>query len=133
MGETRGTAVICDDDANMRHVLTHMLDDAGFDVVGEVANAVEAIDVVRFLRPDVIVLDVSLAGLSGVDALPALREASPDSQVVVCTAFGASHNKQVEAGGAVALLDKADLSKMGDVLAGVRTRPARSSTSPEGR
>jgi DNA-binding NarL/FixJ family response regulator len=100
----------------MRHVLTRLLEDADIDVVGEVGNAIEAIDAMRFLRPDVLVLDISLSGMSGVAAMPALREASPASRIVVCTAFGVAH-AEVEAGGAFALVDKADLAKMGDVLA----------------
>lgn len=112
------TAVVCDDDAVIRSVLARMLSDAGYRVVGEVDNANEAIDVARLMHPDVIVLDLNLPGVTGFDALPGLREVSPDSYIVICTAFDTMRG-QLEQAGVHAIVDKADLGRLNQVLAGI--------------
>jgi DNA-binding NarL/FixJ family response regulator len=75
---------ICDDHALVRSGLRRLLsDEPGLEVVGEAATAEEAIDVVRALRPDVLLLDVVLPGRSGIEALPDVLEASPKTHVLV--------------------------------------------------
>jgi DNA-binding NarL/FixJ family response regulator len=57
------------------------------DVVGEAASGDDAIDAARSLAPDVVVMDLSLPGTSGIEATRRLREARPECAVVVLTAF----------------------------------------------
>ncbi len=56
-----------------------------FEVVGDSGNPRQAIDVVRELRPDIVLLDISMPGLSGIDAVPLLREAYPKVRIVMLT------------------------------------------------
>jgi CheY-like chemotaxis protein len=110
----RGTAVICDDDPLVRSVGSRLLGDDGWRVVGLVDRALDAIELARRLHPDVVVLDVSLVGLSGLEAIAEL--VSTGAAVVVCTAFG-SFAESARRAGAAAVVDKAELGMLADVVA----------------
>src|ERR1700674_5696949 len=84
--------LIVDDHPLTRDALASLLAQHGFDVAGEAADGEEAIEVAAQLLPDVILLDLSMPGLDGLDALPRLREAAPDCEVVVLTADGTEAN-----------------------------------------
>jgi NarL family two-component system response regulator LiaR len=58
------------------------------EVVGEAANGVEAVDLARRLQPDVILLDVVMPEMDGIEATPLIVEASPHSRVIILTSFG---------------------------------------------
>lgn len=76
--------LVCDDHALVRSGLRRLLESEDvFDVVGEAADAEQAIAQVAELRPDVLLLDVVMPGRSGIDALADLQEASPDTRVLV--------------------------------------------------
>lgn len=77
---------VCDDHAVVRGGLRRILaDEADLEVVGEAGTADEAVAVARDQRPDVFVMDVGLPGTSGIEATRLLREASPDTRVLVLT------------------------------------------------
>ena len=78
--------LIVDDHPLTRDALASLLAQHGFDVVGQASDGTEAIELAAALGPDVILLDLSMPGLDGLDALPRLREAAPGCEVVVLTA-----------------------------------------------
>lgn len=81
------TVVVVDDFPLMREGLAAALDsDPGIQVVGQAADAEEALDVVRRYHPDVVLLDMRLPGTPGTVALKRLREEFPDIRVLVVTA-----------------------------------------------
>ena len=81
--------LIVDDHAVVRSGLRLLLDAAaGVEAVGEAGDADEGIRQARRLKPDVVLLDVTMPGQSGIDALPRLLEASPDSKVLVLSMEG---------------------------------------------
>jgi DNA-binding NarL/FixJ family response regulator len=86
------TILLVDDHPLTRDGLAALLDDHGFDVVGQVSDGQEAIELAAELRPDVVLLDLSMPGLSGLEALPRLRAEAPDCEVVVLTASGDEDN-----------------------------------------
>jgi len=78
--------LVVDDHTLFRRGLTALLQrDPQFDVVGDAADAGEAQRRAAALRPDVILLDNHLPGVTGVDALPALHEAAPGVRVLMLT------------------------------------------------
>src|ERR671932_1569467 len=84
--------LIVDDHPLTRDALAALLTQNDFSVVGEAADGEQAIEVARRLQPDLILLDLSMPGLGGVQALPRLREAAPGCEVVVVTASVAEEN-----------------------------------------
>ena len=78
--------LVVDDHTLFRRGLTALLGrDAGLSVVGDAADAGEALRKAKDLQPDVILLDNHLPGVNGVDALPSLFEAAPDACILMLT------------------------------------------------
>jgi two-component system, NarL family, response regulator NreC len=78
--------VLCDDHKIMRSGLRHVLaENPDIDVVSDVGTAGEAIDAVRRIRPDILILDLSLPDASGVSIIDQVHEASPGTGVLVLT------------------------------------------------
>src|SRR5207248_3336671 len=76
--------LVCDDHALVRSGLKRLLEaEAGIDVVGEAADAEEAVAAVADTQPDVLLLDVVMPGRSGIDAIPDLLSAAPDTRILV--------------------------------------------------
>ncbi|HZT46275.1 MAG TPA: response regulator transcription factor [Gaiellaceae bacterium] len=84
--------LVVDDHPLTRAALVGLLDQHGFSVVAEAGDGEEAIDRARELQPDIVLLDLSMPGLSGLEALPRVRAAAPDCEVVVLTASGTEEN-----------------------------------------
>ena len=80
--------LIADDHPIVRDGLVAILGtQPDFDVVGEAANGTELIDRAAALHPDLILTDLEMPGLDGVDAIRQIHSASPTVQIVVLTAF----------------------------------------------
>jgi two-component system, NarL family, invasion response regulator UvrY len=78
--------LITDDHGIVREGLKKILAlESDFDVVGEAACVEDALDLVERLQPDVLVLDISMPGRSGLDALPDLRRRSEVTRILVLT------------------------------------------------
>lgn len=75
--------VVADDHSVVREGLRRVLDAPGFEVVGEASSGSEAIALVERLTPDVVVLDVSMKNGNGLASLPAIRDASPSTRVLM--------------------------------------------------
>ena len=84
--------LLVDDHPLTRDALATLLEQKGFNVVGQAGDGLEAIDSARNLLPDLVLLDLSMPELDGISALPRLREAAPDCEVVVLTASGTEEN-----------------------------------------
>jgi len=78
--------VIADDHAVVRSGLRMLLDSQeGLEVVAEAGDVPTALQVIRAHRPTVAVLDLNMPGGSGLEAIPALRESTPETAIVVLT------------------------------------------------
>ena len=77
--------LICDDHPVVRDGLRLLLGELGVEVVGESATGEEAVSAAIELRPDVVVMDLHLPGLSGIEATRAIRAAQPGIGVLVLT------------------------------------------------
>ena len=84
--------VLADDHPITREALAALLDQHDFTVVGEAADGEEAIELARKLQPQLVLLDLSMPGLGGLEALPQIRDAAPECEVVVLTASGTEEN-----------------------------------------
>jgi DNA-binding NarL/FixJ family response regulator len=88
--ETR--ILIVDDHPLTREALSSLLRAHGFDVAGEAADGKTAVAEAARLLPDLVLLDLSMPGMDGLAALPQIRAAAPDCEVVVLTASGTEEN-----------------------------------------
>ena len=86
------TVLIVDDHPLTRDALGALLGRNGFSVLGGAEDGEEAIELARRLQPKLVLLDLSMPGLSGLEALPRIRDAAPGCEVVVLTASGTEEN-----------------------------------------
>jgi DNA-binding NarL/FixJ family response regulator len=119
--------VICDDQAAFRQVVSVVLSlDPGVQVVGEAVDGREAIRIVTELRPDVLLLDIAMPVMDGLEALPLVREASPETNVVMLTGLASESVRQraLDAGACLFLEKGTDLDELVDQLKDVCSRPS---------
>jgi DNA-binding NarL/FixJ family response regulator len=86
---TRGRVVIADDDILLREGLASLLDRAGFEVVGQAADAGELLELARELKPNLAIVDIRMPPThttEGLDAARALREEAPETAILVLSA-----------------------------------------------
>ena len=79
--------LVADDDDAVRTVVGDILEEEGFLVVGRAVDGVEALAMARALGPDVIVLDVRMPRLGGLEAARQLRPDAPDVRLVILSAY----------------------------------------------
>ena len=79
------TVVLVDDEPMIRAMLAQTLSAEGLEVIGEAGNAEDALGLVLDLRPDVVLIDIKLPGISGVEAIERLGLLAPTSKVLVLT------------------------------------------------
>jgi DNA-binding NarL/FixJ family response regulator len=79
--------VLVDDDHALRLALHELLEDAGYDVVGEACTGTEGLAVIGDVRPDVVLLDLRMPGVGGVEVARELRQRSPDVRVIMFSAY----------------------------------------------
>jgi DNA-binding NarL/FixJ family response regulator len=102
--------LVCDDVEAFRALMRYALqEDPGIEVVGEAADGMAAIGAAESLQPDVVLLDLTMPVLDGIDAIPAVLERAPAARVVALSGWGAE--RMAEAAleqGAIAYVEKSD-------------------------
>jgi len=82
------SVVVCDDVPGMRRLARIVLEEEGdVSVIGEAADGREALEQISRLQPDVVVLDLSMPELDGLEAIPLIHEVAPRAQIVVFSGF----------------------------------------------
>lgn len=139
MSTTPLTALIVDDEPLARQELQYLLERAGgVDVVAQGANGIEAVDLIRTHKPDVVFLDVRMPGLDGFAVLRKLLAAdrrTPLPQVVFATAFDQYAVKAFEVNAVDYILKPFDSSRLAKTLEKLRSRvlTPKDETSSEDR
>lgn len=77
--------LLADDHRMLRDSLRRSMEENGFDVVGEAGDGAEAVQLAQELRPDVVLMDVSMPNLDGVEATRQITRLVPEAQVVMLT------------------------------------------------
>lgn len=80
--------LIVDDTLFMRASIKQMLEANGHSVAGEASNGVEAVTKFAEVKPDVILMDITMPDMDGLEALRLIKEIDPNAKVVMCTAMG---------------------------------------------
>ena len=98
--------LLADDTATVRLVLRRTLESSkAFEVVGEAVDGAEAVAMAASLQPDMVLLDLSMPVLGGLEAIPRIRRCAPGARVVVLSGYASDHAGPV-AVGAAAFLEK---------------------------
>ena len=102
------SVLIVDDMARVRQGLQTILQlSTGFEVVGEAGNGLEAIQAAEKLRPDVVLMDLEMPGLGGLEATRRIKEQHPDMGVVILTIHGSEEvREQAMKAGSDAFIEK---------------------------
>jgi two-component system chemotaxis response regulator CheY len=79
--------LVVDDALFMRKLICGVAAEAGWEVVGEAGNGLEALDLYDRLRPDLVTMDLVMPEMGGLEALRQIRAQDPDARVVVVTAL----------------------------------------------
>ncbi|MGH8437460.1 MAG: response regulator [Pseudomonas sp.] len=124
-----GNIVIVDDHPLMRMAVRHMLEGEGHVIMAEVDNGVEAVEVIRKLLPDLIVLDLSIPKMDGLAVIAHLKAIGISTKVLILTS-GDAHNFAMRAlqAGAAGFVSKDD--SLDDLVIAVKAILAGSSYFP---
>jgi two-component system chemotaxis response regulator CheY len=82
------TVLVCDDAIFMRAMISDILKQAGFEIVGEAETGAEAVRLYRELRPDLVTMDIIMPDMGGIDAVRAIMSEFPDAKILMCSAMG---------------------------------------------
>jgi two-component system response regulator EvgA len=124
-----GNIVIVDDHPLMRMAVRHMLEGEGHVIMAEVDNGVEALEVIRKLLPDLIVLDLSIPKMDGLTVIAHLKSIGISTKTLILTS-GDAHNFAMRAlqAGAAGFVSKDD--SLDDLVIAVKAVLAGSSYFP---
>ncbi|MGI8689333.1 MAG: response regulator [Thermomicrobiales bacterium] len=102
--------LLVDDADSVRRALRHILtSEPDFAVIGEAADGVQAVALAAALRPDIIVLDLALPGISGIEAARRIHAAGDAATIVMLTAFSSTAMRAAASDAGIALfLEKSD-------------------------
>ena len=86
--------LLVDDAGYMRRLIGIMATKGGHEVVGEAETGQTAVELYEKVRPDLVILDILMPDMNGLEALKKIREIDPDARVLMCTASEQSSHVQ---------------------------------------
>ena len=80
--------LICDDAAFMRMMIKDILTKNGYNIAGEAENGAKAVEKYNELKPDLVLMDITMPEMDGIQALKKIKETAPNASVIMCSAMG---------------------------------------------
>ena len=80
--------LIVDDAAFMRMMVKDILVKNGYEVIGEAKNGMEAIELYKKERPDVVTMDITMPVMDGIQAVKQIKAFDPTAKIIMCSAMG---------------------------------------------
>lgn len=80
--------LIVDDAAFMRMMIKDVLTKNGYNVIGEAENGARAIEKYNELGPDLVIMDITMPEVDGIQAVKEIKKQNPDSKIIMCSAMG---------------------------------------------
>lgn len=118
--------LVADDHSLFRDGIVSLLEAAGYEVVAEAGDGQEAVNLAQELKPDLVLMDVSMPRLSGIEALRALKASMPELDVVMLTVSDEDENlvSAAQAGASGYLLKSLDAEEFLGLLKGIQAGEA---------
>ena len=82
------TVLICDDAIFMRTMISDILAQSGYEIVGEAETGVQAIERYKQLKPDLVTMDIVMPDLGGIEAVREIVKFDPAARILMCSAMG---------------------------------------------
>ncbi len=82
------TVLVCDDAIFMRTMISDILSQAGYQVIGEAETGVQAVEKFRELQPDLVTMDIVMPEMGGIDAVREIVKKDPEARILMCSAMG---------------------------------------------
>ena len=82
------SVLIVDDAAFMRLTIKQYLEPEGFTIAGEAGTGIEAWQMYAQVKPDVVILDITMPDMNGIEALKRIKIIDPDAKIIICSALG---------------------------------------------
>ena len=82
------TVLVCDDAIFMRTMISDILSQAGFEVVGEAESGLQAVEKYRILKPDLVTMDIVMPDMGGIEAVREICKDDPEARILMCSAMG---------------------------------------------
>ena len=80
--------LIVDDAAFMRMMIKDILTKNGYEVVGEAANGIQAVELYKAHNPDLVTMDITMPEMDGIEAVKQIKAVNPGAKVIMCSAMG---------------------------------------------
>ena len=80
--------LICDDAAFMRMMIKDILTKNGYNIVGEAENGAKAVEKYAELKPDLVLMDITMPEMDGIEALKKIKAADANASIIMCSALG---------------------------------------------
>ena len=80
--------LICDDAAFMRMMIKDILTKNGYNVAGEAENGLKAVEKFKEVNPDLVLMDITMPEMDGIQALKKIKETDPNASIIMCSAMG---------------------------------------------
>lgn len=80
--------LICDDAAFMRMMIKDILSKNGYNVAGEAENGAKAVEKYAEVKPDLVLMDITMPEMDGIQALKKIKEGDPGAKIIMCSAMG---------------------------------------------
>ena len=82
------SVLICDDAAFMRVMIKDILTKNGYEVAGEAENGIKAVEKYTETKPDLVMMDITMHEMDGIQALKKIKESDPGATIIMCSAMG---------------------------------------------
>ena len=82
------SVLVCDDAIFMRTMISDILSQAGYEVVGEAETGTQAVERFKELNPDLVTMDIVMPDMGGIDAVREIVKIAPGAKVLMCSAMG---------------------------------------------
>lgn len=80
--------LICDDAAFMRMMIKDILTKNGYEVAAEAENGIKAVEKYNETKPDLVMMDITMPEMDGIQALKKIKEADGSANIIMCSAMG---------------------------------------------